>query len=525
MVKILISDKMSAKAEEIFKQNSLEVDVKTNLSPEELKEIIKDYDGLAIRSSTTVTREILANAKKLKVIARAGIGVDNIDQEAASDYGVIVMNTPFGNSVTTAEHAIAMMFAAARQIPQASSSTHAGKWEKSKFMGTEITGKTLGLIGCGNIGSIVIKKAQGLGMKVVGYDPYLTDEKANLLNIEKSELNDLLKKADFISLHVPLTEQTKNIINKDSFSVMKNSAILINCARGGLVDEEALKEALDDNQIRAAALDVFAKEPAKENILFGHEKLICTPHLGASTNEAQENVAIQVAEQISNYLKHNIIENSLNIPAISPEDAKILDPYLKLGEYLGNLAGQIAGSAIKSIKISYQGKITKLNTKPVTAITLKNILSSITAGVNIVNSKKIAKDRGIALQDITSNKNSDYATYLNINIETEQENISVAGTLFQNEPRITEVNQIKLEANISKNMIFIENHDKPGLIGEIGTLLGKNSHNIANFHLGRNENNNGSAIALIALDDEPSSQALDEIAKLESVIKLQKLKF
>jgi len=382
MVKILISDKMSAKAEEIFKQNSLEVDVKTNLSPEELKEIIKDYDGLAIRSSTTVTREILANAKKLKVIARAGIGVDNIDQEAASDYGVIVMNTPFGNSVTTAEHAIAMMFAAARQIPQASSSTHAGKWEKSKFMGTEITGKTLGLIGCGNIGSIVIKKAQGLGMKVVGYDPYLTDEKANLLNIEKSELNDLLKKADFISLHVPLTEQTKNIINKDSFSVMKNSAILINCARGGLVDEEALKEALDDNQIRAAALDVFAKEPAKENILFGHEKLICTPHLGASTNEAQENVAIQVAEQISNYLKHNIIENSLNIPAISPEDAKILDPYLKLGEYLGNLAGQIAGSAIKSIKISYQGKITKLNTKPVTAITLKNILSSITAGVN-----------------------------------------------------------------------------------------------------------------------------------------------
>jgi len=524
MAKVLISDKMSPLAEEIFKKRGIDVDVKTGLSPDELVSIIPEYDGLAIRSSTKVTPEILSAAKNLKVIARAGIGVDNIDQNAATDHGVIVMNTPFGNSVTTAEHAIAMMFAVARQIPLASSSTHAGKWEKSRFMGTELTGKTLGVIGCGNIGSIAIKKALGLQMKVVGYDPYLTDDRANELGIQKAELDELFRVSDFITLHVPLIDATRNIIDAKAFEKMKDGVYIINCARGGLVNEQDLKAALDSGKVAGAALDVFETEPAKENILFGNEKVVCTPHLGASTTEAQENVAVQVAEQISNYLNDNVIENSLNIPSVSPEDAKALNPYLKLGEALGSFAGQIAGEAIKEIKISYQGKVTKLNTKPITAVTLKSILASIMEGVNIVNGAKVAAKKGIKVEDVASNEKSDYATFLNIDIVTDKGETHIAGTLFQNEPRIVEVNQVKLEASISPNLLFIQNEDKPGLIGEVGRFLGDNGINIANFHLGRGAGS-GSAIALIAIDSAIDESALDNISNMASVTEVRILKF
>ena len=431
MSKVLISDKMSPLAEEVFKKNGISVDVKTGLSPEELKKIIGNYDGLAIRSSTKVTADILDAATNLKLIGRAGIGVDNIDVSSATDKGVIVMNTPFGNSITTAEHAIAMMFSVARKIPQASASTHLGKWEKSKFMGTELTNKTLGVIGCGNIGAIVVKKALGLQMKIIAYDPFLTEEKAEALGVIKATLDDVLVAADFITLHVPLNDVTKNIIDKEAISKMKKGSYLINCARGGLVDEKALKDALDSEHIAGAALDVFEIEPAKDNILFGHDKVVATPHLGASTKEAQENVAIQVAEQLSNFLNNNVIENSLNIPSVSPEDAKLLNPYIELGAQLGGFIGQIIENPIKEIKISYHGDVCNLNLKPITANIIKNILRSNIEGVNIVNSQKVAGKRGIIIKDIVSNEISNYNSYLKITLTTEKRSRSIAGTYLQ----------------------------------------------------------------------------------------------
>lgn len=525
MPKVLISDKMSPLAEEIFKQKNIEVDVKTGLTPAELKEIIGEYDGLAIRSATKATAEIIEKASNLKVIGRAGIGVDNVDIAAATDKGIIVMNTPFGNSITTAEHAIAMMFAVARQIPQANSSTHLGKWEKSKFMGVEVTGKVLGIIGCGNIGAIVAKKALGLQMKVVAYDPFLTEEKANALNVEKVDLEELLKLADFITLHVPLNDATRNVLNKDTLAKAKKGVYIINCARGGLVSETALKDALDNGHVAGAALDVFEVEPAKENVLFDHDKVIMTPHLGASTKEAQENVAVQVAGQIANFLNENVIENSLNIPSVSPEDAKLLRPYILLAEQMGAFIGQIIENPIKEINISYHGGITKLNTKPITTNILKNILSGVIEGVNIVNSKKIAEKRGIILKDIMSNEVSNYNNYINITIVTEKRTRSISGTLFANEPRIVEVNDVRLEASMSPNVLYISNQDKPGLIGEVGQLLGDEKINIANFHLGRTANGAGDAIALIAVDSQIDAKLLNIINDMSSVIQAKALKF
>jgi D-3-phosphoglycerate dehydrogenase len=525
MVKVLISDKMSALAEESFKKHGVDFDVKTGLTPEELKEIIHDYDGLAIRSSTKVTKEILEKATNLKVIARAGIGVDNVDIPAATEHGVIVMNTPFGNSITTAEHAIAMMFAVARQIPEANASTHAGKWEKSKFMGTEVTNKTLGLIGCGNIGAIVAKRALGLQMQVISYDPFLTEEKAESLGVKKVELDELLKEADFITLHVPLNDATKNIISKENIAKLKKTAYIINCARGGLVDEEALKVALEEGKLAGAALDVFAVEPAKENALFGNNKVVMTPHLGASTTEAQENVAVQVAEQISNFLNNNVIENSLNIPSVSLEEAKLLGPYLTLASQLGNFAGQIATSPIKEVKISYFGEATKLNTKAISGTIVKSILEKVIEGVNIVNSMHIAKSRGIEIKDVIHNDKNNYATYVKIELQTEGGIIDIAGTIFAGEPRIVEVNQVRLEASISPNILYIRNQDKPGLIGQVGKLLGDKNINIANFHLGKNSNNDKEAVALIAIDTQIDKDSLEIISNMASVTQATALTF
>ena len=525
MPKVLISDKMSPLAQESFAKHGIDVDIKTGLTAEQLKEIIHEYDGLAIRSATKVTADIIAAAKNLKVIARAGIGVDNIDINAATDHGVIVMNTPFGNSITTAEHAIAMMFAVARKIPQANSSTHLGKWEKSKFMGVELSHKTLGLIGCGNIGAIVAKKALGLQMEVIVYDPFLSTEKAATLNVKKVTLEELFKLADFITLHVPLTNETKNIIDAKAFKQIKNTAYIINCARGGLVDEKALKAALDNEEIAGAALDVFEVEPAKENILFNNEKVIMTPHLGASTKEAQENVALQVGEQISNFLNNNVIENSLNIPAISPEDAKLLNPYLSLGRELSKFIGQTINDEIKDITITYYGEVAKLNTKPITAEIVKNILSNIIEGVNIVNSQQIAKKRAIVIKDVVSNEKSNYESYINIALNKEAEDFNISGTLFAHEPRITKLNNIRLEAAISSHMLYISNEDKPGLIGEVGQFLGKNNINIANFHLGRNQENPGKAIALITIDNGISAQNLEAINNMAGVLDAKILNF
>ncbi|MEI7669575.1 MAG: phosphoglycerate dehydrogenase, partial [Pseudomonadota bacterium] len=383
MPKVLIADKLSPQAIEVFKQNKVDVDVKTGLTPEELLKIIHEYDGIAIRSATKVTAKVLEAGKKLRVVGRAGIGVDNVDVKAATSAGVVVMNTPFGNSVTTAEHAISLMMSLARQIPVANSSTHAGKWEKNKFMGVEISGKTLGLIGCGNIGSIVADRAHGLKMKVISYDPFLTKEKADSIQVEKVELDELLARADFITLHTPLTDSTRNILNKDTLAKTKKGVRIINCARGGLVNEADLKAAIDSGQVAGAGFDVFEEEPAKENILFGLENFICTPHLGASTSEAQENVAVQVAEQMSEYLTIGTITNAVNIPSVSAEDAQKLKPYILLARQLGSFAGQLAESGIKSVTIQYEGAVSGFNTKPLTAVALEGLLAPLVENVNM----------------------------------------------------------------------------------------------------------------------------------------------
>ena len=526
MQKVLISDKMSPQAELIFKQGGVNVDVKTGLSEDELCKIIGEYDGLAIRSSTTATRRVIEAGKKLKVIGRAGIGVDNVDIAAATEHGVVVMNTPFGNSITTAEHAIAMMMALARQIPSANSSTHSGKWEKNKYMGVEVAGKTLGLIGCGNIGSIVADRAQGLKMKVIGYDPYLSLEKAKERNIEKVELDELLKRADFITLHTPLNDATRNILNVTSLAKTKKGVRIINCARGGLIVEEDLKKSIESGHVGGAALDVFEVEPAKTNCLFGLENVVCTPHLGASTSEAQENVAIQVAEQMSDYLKNGTVTNAVNIPSVSAEDAAKLRPYLHLAGQLGSFAGQIVDSGIKSVKIELEGAAAKLNAKPITSTVLTGLLAPHISSVNIVNAPVVAKDRGIAVSEVTHDRAGDYQNLIKLTVTTEKGEQYVAGTLFGGtKPRIVEVGSVKLEATLGKNMLYVSNEDKPGLIGNLGRLLGDSNVNIANFHLGRGDTKTGGALALVEVDQRLGDDLIEKISKLQSVVAAKIISF
>ncbi len=523
--KVLISDKLSSRAKEIFEENGVQVDVKTGLKPEELAEIIGEYDGLAIRSATKVTKDIIEKAKHLKVVGRAGIGVDNVDIPAATAKGIIVMNTPFGNSITTAEHAIAMMFAAARQIPTANESTHAGKWEKNRFMGVELAFKTLGLIGCGNIGSIVADRAQGLKMKVVVYDPFLSEERAHDIGVEKVTLEALLKRADFISLHTPLTDGTRNILGKDALSKTRKGVIIVNCARGGLVDEAALREALDSGQVAAAAFDVFETEPAKDNVLFGHENFICTPHLGASTNEAQENVALQVAEQISEYLTKGSITNALNVASVSAEDAKKLNPYISLGEKLGLLAAQMVEGGIGKVEVEYEGTAAQLNTRLVTNNILKGLLENVVETVNVINAPVVANERNIKVAETKHDRDCDYSTLVTVTLTAGDSKTTVQGTLFNNEPRIVMVNDTYLEASLDGNMLLVENEDKPGLIGNLGKVLGDNKINIANFHLGRSSQK-GRAVSLVQVDSADLPKALiGQIEALPNVVRVRNLKF
>ncbi len=525
MPKVLISDKMSPQATEIFKENKIEVDVKTGLSEDDLCKIIGEYDGLAVRSATTVTEKIIKSAKNLKVIGRAGIGVDNVDQKASTSNGVVVMNTPFGNSITTAEHSIAMLMSLARQIPAASASTHASKWEKTRFMGVEVANKTLGLIGCGNIGAIVADRAQGLKMKVIAFDPYLSSERAKDINVEKVELDELFKRSDFISLHTPLNDATRGIIDAESLKKTKKGVRIINCARGGLIVEADLKKAIESGHVAGAALDVFEEEPAKNNILFGMEEVICTPHLGASTSEAQENVAIQVAEQMSAYLNNGTVINAINIPSVSSEDAAKLKPYIQLGEQLGSFSGQLLESGIKSVKIEYEGSVAALNIKPVTSVILTGLLKPIIESVNMVNAPVVAKDRGIQVSEVKNERAGDYHNLIKITVTTEKGVQYVAGTLFGgSKPRIVEVGNVKLEASLGSNMLYINNEDKPGLIGNLGKLLGDSKVNIANFHLGRGDKATG-AIALVEVDQIPAEDLLEKISKLPSVINAKLLSF
>ncbi|MGB0681811.1 MAG: phosphoglycerate dehydrogenase [Magnetovibrionaceae bacterium] len=524
MPKVLISDKMSPLAEQVFKDRGVEVDVITGQSPEELKSIIGKYDGLAVRSSTKATPEIIEAATNLKVIGRAGIGVDNIDGPAATANGVVVMNTPFGNSITTAEHAISMMMALARQIPAANASTHDGKWEKSRFMGMELMGKTLGVIGAGNIGQVVCDRAMGLKMKVVAYDPYLSPERAADIGVEKVELDDLLARADVITLHVPLTDTTRNILDEAALAKTKKGVRIVNCARGGLIDEAALKLALESGHVAGAALDVFAEEPAKENPLFGMEQVVATPHLGASTSEAQVNVAVQVAEQMSDYLLTGAVTNALNMPSVSAEDAPKLKPYMKLAEQMGSLAGQITETGIKAVEIEYEGHVADLNTRPLTSIALMGLLSPLMDSVNMVNAPVIAKERDIDVSETKHDREGNYQSLIRLTITTEAQRRSLAGTLFGAKPRIVELKDIPMEAELSEHMLFVTNKDEPGLIGALGTTLAEAGVNIATLNLGRSAEG-GYAIALVGVDQVPEESVMEMICSLPQVLRAKPLTF
>ncbi|NBC33160.1 MAG: phosphoglycerate dehydrogenase [Alphaproteobacteria bacterium] len=525
MAKVLISDKLSPQAEEIFRSRGLEVDVKTGLSPDALREIIGDYDGLAIRSATKVTSDILAAASTLKVVGRAGIGVDNVDIPAATARGVVVMNTPFGNSITTAEHALAMMFALARQIPEADASTRDSKWEKSRFMGVELYAKTLGLIGCGNIGAIVADRALGLHMKVVAYDPYLSPERALELGVEKVEFEELLRRADFISLHTPLTDATRSIIDRDALQKTKKGVRIVNCARGGLVDEAHLKEALDSGHVAGAALDVFATEPARNNPLFGTPNVICTPHLGASTSEAQENVAVQVAEQMADFLTTGAVINALNMPSLSAEEAPRLKHYLELAELLGGFAGQITESSIDSVNIDYAGDLASLNTRPVTAMLLSGLLRPLLDTVNIVSAPVVARQRGIDISETKRERAPDYHTTIKLTVVSEKRTRSVTGSLFGGvKPRIVAVEDIPVEAELTPDMLFVRNQDRPGFIGRLGTMLGDAGVNIASFHLGRKDVGTD-AVSLIMVDNPVPADTLAAIGKVPGVVSVKPLHF
>ena len=524
-MKVLISDRMSSRAASIFLNRGIEVDERYDLEPTQLSEAIADYDGVAVRSSTKFTSEILAKSDRLKVIGRAGIGVDNIDVPAATAKGIVVMNAPFGNSITTAEHAIAMMLALARHIPQADQSTQGGKWEKSRFLGVEVAGKTLGIVGCGNVGTIVADRAQGLKMKVLAYDPYLSAERAMEIGVEKTELDDLLARADFVSLHAPLTDATRGVMDARALTQMKKGARLINCARGGLVVEEALKEALDSGHLAGAALDVFAQEPARDSALFGLENMIATPHLGASTAEAQENVAVQIAEQMSDYLLVGAVSNAMNMPAVSAEDAPKLQPYIVLASQLGRLVGQIIESGLKAVTIEFSGAVTALSTRPLTSIALEGLLAQKMESVNMVNAPMIARSRNIIVREVTTEVASNYQTLLRLVVETEYQIHDVSGTLFSDQnPRGVEIDGIKVEAELGRHMIYLSNEDKPGIIGNLGTTLGDAGVNIATFHLGR-AILGGDAMALIQVDEAIEESVLSRLRELSHIKQVRALHF
>ena len=525
--KVLVSDKLSETAVQIFRDRGIEVDFDPSLGKDKdkLLSVIDQYDGLAIRSATKATEKIINAASNLKVIGRAGIGVDNIDRAAASKKGVIVMNTPFGNMITTAEHAIAMMFAVARQIPEASASTHAGKWEKSKFMGVELTGKTLGVIGAGNIGGIVCERALGLKMKVVAYDPFLSEERAEKLGVQKVELDDLLARADFITMHVPKTEQTSNILNAEAIAKMKPGVRVINCARGGLVDEAALAEALKSGHVAGAAFDVFEVEPATESPLFNLPNVVCTPHLGAATTEAQENVAVQVAEQMSDYLLTGAVTNALNMPSVTAEEAKTMGPWLALAGHLGAFIGQMTSEPIKAINILYDGAVVSMNLAALNCGVVAGIMKAGNPDVNMVSAPVIAEERGIKISTTNQNKSGVFDAYIKVTVVTQTRERSVAGTVFSDgKPRFIQIKGINVDAEIGRHMLYTTNNDVPGIIGILGSTMGANGVNIANFTLGR-ATEGGQAIALLYVDAPVSDAVLADLQQTGKFSQVSRLEF
>ncbi len=513
--RVLVSDALSETAVQIFRDRGIDVTFDPSLGKDKdrLAEVIGDYDGLAIRSATKVTDKLLAAAPRLRVVGRAGIGVDNVDIPAASRRGVVVMNTPFGNSITTAEHAIALTMALARQIPEADASTRAGKWEKSRFMGVELTAKTLGVIGCGNIGSIVAERALGLRMKVVAYDPFLSEERAVKLGVHKVELDELLARADFISLHVPLTERTRNILSAEALAHTKPGVRIVNCARGGLIDEAALAEAIRSGHVAGAALDVFAEEPATESPLFGLPNVVCTPHLGASTTEAQENVALQVAEQMADYLLTGAVQNALNMPSVTAEEAAVMGPWLRLAEHLGSFVGQMTDEPVSALNILYDGVVAGMNLEALNCAVIAGVMRAANPDVNLVSAPVVARERGVQLSTTRQEKSGVFDGYIKVTVVTPARERSLAGTVFSDgKPRFIQIKGITIDAEVGPHMLYTTNEDMPGVIGTLGTVLGRHGVNIANFTLGRSARGRD-AIAILYLDETPAEPVLKELAE------------
>ncbi len=527
MPRVLVSDKLSETAVQIFRDRGVEVDYLPDVGKDKdkLLSIIDQYDGLAIRSATKVTEKLIAAATRLKVIGRAGIGVDNVDIPAASRRGIIVMNTPFGNSITTAEHAVAMMFALARELPAANASTHAGKWEKNRFMGVEITGKTLGIVGCGNIGSIVAMRGVGLKMHVIAFDPFLSEQRAEELGVEKVELDELLARADFITLHTPMTDKTRGIINADAIAKMKKGVRIINCARGGLIVEADLVAALKSGKVAGAAIDVFEVEPATESPFFGMDNVVATPHLGAATTEAQENVALQVAEQMSDYLVKGAVSNAINMPSITAEEAPRLKPFVKLAEVLGAFVGQVTEEPIKSVEILFDGATAQMNTRALISAALAGLIRPQVADVNMVSAPVMVKERGIIVSEVKRDKSGVFDGYIKLTVTTDERTRSIAGTCFSDgKPRFIQIKGINLDAEVGEHMLYTTNADAPGIIGLLGTVCGKNNVNIANFQLGR-DRPGGDAIALLYLDAPFPESVLAEVRAHPAIESAKPLSF
>ena len=523
-MKVLISDNISQKCIDILKNAGLAVDVKIGMKPEELKASIGEYHGLVIRSATKVTSEIIDAAKNLKVIGRAGSGLDNVDKVAATKKGIVVMNTPGGNTITTAEHTIAHIVSLARLIPQATISMKTGKWEKKKFMGVELFNKTLGVIGIGNIGSQVAKRMQAFGMNVIAYDPFLSEDTANTMGVEKVDIKELFKRSDFITLHTPLTPETKYLINKKSIRIMKDGVRIINCARGGIINETDLYDAIVSGKVAGAALDVFEKEPPENNPLLSLDNFICTPHLGASTKEAQENVAVAVAEQIVDYLIHGTIRHAVNFPSIPADQVARLQPYINLAEKLGGFAAQMFEGGVTEITIEYRADAAQINTAPVTIAAIKGFLNPILLEtVNFVNAPVIAKERGIEVKETKSTDEGDYQSMIALRVKAKGKESYVAGTLFsKKDPRIVYIDDFKVEIVPEGELLLLYNNDKPGVIGNIGTLLGKNHINIARMHFGR-ERQGGMAISVVSIDAHASPQIIDQIKKLPNILSVKQI--
>ena len=521
-MKILVTEKIAADSLDYLRNEGFIVDERLGLSQAEIEGIIEPYDALIVRSVTQVNRSLLDRAKNLKVVGRAGIGLDNVDAAAASKRGIVVMNTPGGNTITTGEHAIAMMLSLARKIPQATASMKGGKWEKNKFMGAEVFNKTLGVVGIGRVGAIVANRAQGLKMHVIAYDPFISPEAAGNMGITLVSLDELLKQSDFITVHTPMTKETRGLINAAAFAKMKKGVYIINCARGGIVSEKDLYDAIVSGKVAGAALDVFEEEPTKNTALVGLENVICTPHLGASTDEAQINVAIAIAEQVADYLTKGEIRNAVNFPSVSAELLAVIQPYLVLAEKLGRFHVQLVQGGIEEVIIEYSGKILNYNVAPLTIALLKGLLTPILKeNVNYINAPVVAKERGIKVIEAKSSDVKDYTSLISLTLKTAQETSCTAGALFGlQDPRIVQLNKFTMDVVPLGHMLVIYNYDRPGVIGNIGSTLGANQINIARLHLSREEADQ-EALVILSTDGSVPEEVMDKLLKLPHVISVK----